>query len=308
MKTVNSLKHIIDCTDTQGNQLNIHIKLDDDCHNGHNDFSITATIWEKDKPRNDRNMICGGCCHDKIVKARPDLKIFVDLHLADVNGAPMYAVANGFYHLKEGFNDTKPTEPTFKKEYCEYYRLTENQFETLRTSEDEQVFAYYLSELGILKQWKEQADEAIKILENWTGEKFKDNSKNLQIIEISNEELKEIERKQKEGYYNSDQIAARAKAKETTAQQNKLNELKEDLNKDIKKHTDEYNVKRAVLLSGLSIDNFIYYNHSNEGVFNWIDASYYKKITQDQFNGFLEFMKSHTEPLPAGITFKIKHL
>ena len=96
----NSLRHKIVTTDIKGNPMYISIRLDDQCKNGHQDFAITATIYEKGKPQTDRNMIAGGCCHEEILKAHPELKIFVDLHLCDYSGAPMYAEENGFYHLR----------------------------------------------------------------------------------------------------------------------------------------------------------------------------------------------------------------
>ncbi len=186
-KTVNQLKHTISTQTPDGNNIVIKICLDDDCKNGHNDFSITADVYQAPHwgpgPR-DKYFISGGCCHEDILAARPDLKIFVNLHLADVNGAPMYAIANGFYHLKEGFNNTAPTSPKFKAEFCEYYRLTSAQFDILSTSEDEKVYGYHLTRLGIIDQWKEEANKAIKILEEMCGEKFRDDSTRLPEVEL----------------------------------------------------------------------------------------------------------------------------
>lgn len=41
----------------------------------------------------------GGCCHDDILKLWPDLQPLADIHLSDLDGAPMYAEANGWYWL-----------------------------------------------------------------------------------------------------------------------------------------------------------------------------------------------------------------
>src|SRR6187431_1139451 len=86
----------------------VSIRLNDECKNGHQDFSITGNLYEADKPKIDRYNICGGCIHDEIIKFYPEFKQFIDLHLSDYEGIPMYAVENGFYHLTQGFNNTKP--------------------------------------------------------------------------------------------------------------------------------------------------------------------------------------------------------
>lgn len=54
-------------------------------------FSITA-----DGTENGRESF-GGCCHDLILQHLPDLADVVALHLADSEGAPMHAAANGWY-------------------------------------------------------------------------------------------------------------------------------------------------------------------------------------------------------------------
>lgn len=170
------LRHTIVTRDTDGNRLEIYIRLNDECKNGHQDFSITASAWEKGKPKTDKWNIYGGCCHEEILKARPDLLPFVKLHLSDWEGVPMYAVENGFYHLKNGFYKTKPTDADFKSEFCEYYRITPEQITQLKTSENSLQYALFLQSLGILKQWKEEANKAIKILEEMTGSQFLPNS------------------------------------------------------------------------------------------------------------------------------------
>lgn len=54
-------------------------------------FSVTA-----DGKRNGRDDF-GGCCHELILSKVPALADVVALHLADMDGAPMHAEANGWY-------------------------------------------------------------------------------------------------------------------------------------------------------------------------------------------------------------------
>lgn len=63
----------------------------------------------------------------------------------------------------------------------------------------------------------------------------------------------------------------------------------------------------AVLDAGLSVNNVIYYDHSNELVFNWKD--YETKVTENDFNKFVSSVNRSSvnrSLLPAGITFKMK--
>ena len=91
-------------TDWGKEKIEVSIRLSDPCCNGHNDFAITATIWEL---RGKRWVdVAGGCLHEEILKHFPQFQIFVDLHLCDDNGVPMYPIANnpytGFFTQKKG--------------------------------------------------------------------------------------------------------------------------------------------------------------------------------------------------------------
>jgi hypothetical protein len=156
MKTTTGLTHKISTKDTEGNTLFIEIRLDDECKNGHQDFAITGSGYEKGKPLTDCNLIYGGCCHDEIIAARPDLKIFVDLHLSDYEGIPMYAAENGFYHLRAGFNNEPPDSPEFKTNFCEYYRITGDQYDKLTESRNSTQYSVNLEKLGVIDQWIRQ--------------------------------------------------------------------------------------------------------------------------------------------------------
>jgi hypothetical protein len=67
-------------------------------------FAITLTGWEKRgtwsgraAKRNGREPNFGGADHDTILKVAPKLGPIVQAHLADPNGTPMHALANGWY-------------------------------------------------------------------------------------------------------------------------------------------------------------------------------------------------------------------
>lgn len=173
--------------------ITVKISLDDECNNGHQDFSITGDIYEAGKPKTDRYHITSGCIHEDIAKHFPEFQIFIDLHLCDYNGVPMHACANMRYHMKQGFNRTPLDSPQFKDEFCKYYRITPKQFDKLSKAKNEIDFALLLKSLGVLAQWKQQADKAIEILEGLTGQKFENQSTKSNYKEPTTEQIKEFE-------------------------------------------------------------------------------------------------------------------
>lgn len=226
METTN-LNHVIDLNNETAN-CKIVIKLADDCKNGHQDFSITGTFWKIGKVRNDYNMSHGGCCHEAILKLLPTLKMFTDLHLCDYKGIPMYIVENGYYHLTKGFN-SKSTGEAFKKEFCEYYRLSEVEFEFLKDARNKVHFAILLEKLDVFSKWEKQANEAIKWLETKTGNTFVCDSKRTQYNRPEQSEIDlEIER-EKNGYYSESSISER----NNIAAQKAIQAIKEENQKRI---------------------------------------------------------------------------
>lgn len=287
------MKTKIYCKDSSGDDLLISIELADDCKNGHDDFSITADCYKAGKPKIDRYFLYGGCCHEEILKARPDLQIFVNLHLCNYKGAPMYCLDNGYYHLQNNF-----------EHLISEFRLTGEEAEYFRNCPDKQYFEYLMLKLNLPEQWQNEANEAIQILEALTGEKYVPKEGQKQNYVPTPGIVEHVEQLIKEGYYLPETITKRKEEERLNRLDVKIRKLRRDKENSIKKATDKYNVKVAVLNTGLSIDNFIYYNHSNEGVFNWNTSSFNKAVTSEQFEEFLKVV--NYDNLPEGISFKLE--
>lgn len=75
------------------------VRFDDECGNGHNTFSITATIDEKCGNKSWRDY-SGGCCHEAVAKHFPELAPFLKWHLTSTDG-PMHYLANVLYHASD---------------------------------------------------------------------------------------------------------------------------------------------------------------------------------------------------------------
>lgn len=71
------------------------VRYDDECGNGHNSFSITASIDRKNG-RGNWVEYAGGCCHEDIAKHFPELAPYIKWHLCASDG-PMHYFANTMY-------------------------------------------------------------------------------------------------------------------------------------------------------------------------------------------------------------------
>ena len=262
-------------TAKDGRQFIIAIRLDDECNNGHQDFSITGTIYEADKPKVERYMVASGAIGDYIAKEFPDLAIFDRLHLCDYAGAPMYAVANGFCHIKR----------MNVEQFSDYFRCTPVERDMLCAAENEEQFSILLYLSDIPTRWEQEAGEAIKILEGMTGEKWVNDSIKRHFTAPTPEQLADFEVKQKSGYFSDEQRAQRELDKQRAHYKAEREKVVAEYDGKIKQAEVERDVKIAVLDAGLSLKNFIFYNHTNTGVFNWRD--YDEKITAEQFAKFV---------------------
>ncbi len=135
--------------DKQGNPLFINITTE----KGY--FSITGTLYTKGKPKTDEYLIAGGCIHETILEARPDLKLLVDLHLSTLTGYPLYAIGNGSYWLKEDF-----------EKGIKYLRIPEDIKENFRDVKTPEQLARKLrgENYDLFLMWENQAIEANMII------------------------------------------------------------------------------------------------------------------------------------------------
>jgi hypothetical protein len=221
------------------------IKLHDECKNGTCSWSITGILQQK--KGNGRFYDIGhGCIHEEILKASPKLKMFVDLHLCDWRGTPLYPVENGYYFLQKD-----------KKQAKEYLRVTDEEMEILSKCDDKEYFKYQLFALGIVERWQAESKKAIQALEELTGDvwvnPYKESEERHRFV-LSDEEREEMEGKILSGYYTESAIQERKEAERIAKIEKRKNEVIKTFEKIINKATKEKDVKLAILGAGLLSD------------------------------------------------------
>jgi len=75
------------------------VRHDDECGNGHNTFTITASVYKAGR-RGEKNLLMGVCCHGIIRETMPDLAPLLKWHLCSTDG-PLHYVANTLYLARE---------------------------------------------------------------------------------------------------------------------------------------------------------------------------------------------------------------
>lgn len=276
----------------KGGKIIVEISLSDDCKNGVCNFAITADIYER---RANGRYVCvsRGCNHEEIEKHFPEFSDFIKLHLSNVYGQPSYSVENGLYYLQ-----SKGVE-----ECAEYLRISTELAAQL--SKEKDYFKYQLFELGIVDQWKREAEEAIRHLEELTGKKFvnpyePENEKF--VLRITDEERQTIQAAISAGKYTPQAIQEREKAKQEAERARRRAEIVKRYDEKIRENETEKAVYLYIFDHLGTTDNVIYYSHSNKITFNWRD--YGKRWTQEEF---LDFVNSaDLSALPEGVKFEIK--
>lgn len=87
-------------------------------------FSLTYDEYEK--TTRGWRYVAGGANHDEILKLWPDLADLAAMHLSDMDGAPIHAEANGWYHLAGYFPDAfgeRYHRGNSKRHFADGYRM-----------------------------------------------------------------------------------------------------------------------------------------------------------------------------------------
>lgn len=102
-----------------------------------------------------------GMVHDRILQVFPWLRSLIDLHLSNARtGAPMYALDNGWYWLREDDpNNRYATVITDKSRSraAQYLRTTPHMLEGIETRED----LAHLIETKLAPAWEKQVESAL---------------------------------------------------------------------------------------------------------------------------------------------------
>lgn len=247
----------------------VTIRLNDECNNGHNDFSITGEVYQKGKPKIDKYMVCCGCCHDEILEAFPEFKIFVDLHLCSSDGHPMFLGQNAAYWISIGDDE---------KAMCDL-RCDSDMYDKLYPYYiDNLLFKKAIADYGLLDIWNEQAKKAIAYLEKLTGNEFIENK---HVPFFSEKEIELLEN----GSVTLEAVWKKREIEKQEKRAKQIAKIEKEYSEQIKGAYLEKKVR--LLMLDFDSENWIWYNHSNTLCFNW--RSYERKVTKEEVEAFMKY-------------------
>ncbi len=79
-----------------GGEMQVSIRFDDNCKNGHMTFAMTADVYTNESRRR-RDVAACGAMHEEIAKVFPELAPLIKWHLVSTD-SPIHYVANTIYH------------------------------------------------------------------------------------------------------------------------------------------------------------------------------------------------------------------
>ena len=189
------------------------------------------------------------------------LRAFLDVSDRDLFGVPSYAVENGLYN--------------YKTEGAAYvaarYNMTEAEAVQIYGANDPKFAVYQLDKLGITGRWASAANKAYKLYEELTGKKldidFTAVRSNIEPLTIT--EAEEIQNKIAAGYYTAAAIDQRAAEAEENRKKEEREKIIKEYTEKIENAQNEYKIMLLLFDTFGTVDNIIYYSHSNTIGFNW---------------------------------------
>jgi hypothetical protein len=299
----------------------IKISLDDDCKNGHADFSLTADIYEKRGVAGGGywRETGGGCCHEHILKLNPDLKIFADLHLSDQYGVPMHSFVNAFYWfagcfdggLGQAYHGGSGSHGKTREEcmeiFIDYLRIsTVEACKIFKLKPDTaEMLQYYCEEMNLPARWRSQANEAIKILEMLSGKQWDREyiPTRARYNALSSDRKAEIVKMIDGGYFSDEAKEQRLKQKAIDESDKKRKAILDAYESDIKELKDKLDIDLEMLRVG-STENYIWYSHVNEISFNWNSSK--KLISKEDFDKLESALDFTKLPENVKLTYNVK--
>lgn len=125
-------------------------------------LSVCGEVWNF--PTRSKEPVSCGQCTKEMREFYPEFHDFLDLHLSDLDGKPMYAVDNGLYFLRHVGKDNISID-TIKR----HFRIDSDEANKLISMDE-------FSRLGriasYVPRWKQEMNNAIERLEQLCGQKL----------------------------------------------------------------------------------------------------------------------------------------
>lgn len=164
----------------------------------------------------------GGAIGDRLIEYFPEIEPFEKLHLSDGKGIPVWNITNGWY-----YKQTRNREALKNN-----LRLSDEEADVLMNMPDKDSFRYCIHVSGIEKRWNKESEDAIAELERLSGDKLVvDEGEEIGQEVMTEEEVKEHEKKISEGYYNSDKVLERENKKKEEEREIALKDILNTYNK-----------------------------------------------------------------------------
>lgn len=271
----NRLEKVFTYKFDRNEQLKVTIGINDDCKNGHADFTVCYAHYVKGELvgwYHDFDTLKDYGAPHRVIPEK-DLEIFrkfEPLHLCDQDGVHWYPISNGWYHLNEGNLRT----------FANAMRVSIAEAERASKLVTSKLYLYaWLCQGGHIERWKREANEAIAILEELCGDKF-------DFVRTKENELNEYKQIDTSKFVFNEEVSQKIitfhRLKVIT---DELARCEEYYQGQLKKLEEGNNLKMYVLnkvadyVSEHLPSNpihvlrcFIVYDHNETVVFNWHDC------------------------------------